>query len=95
MGKNKQVSSLCVFFLQQNDDLQLRVIVHDKVGKGFVKKCKLSPDGFIQAALQLAYYRDSSGHLPLTYEATMTRLYLGGRTETVRSLTDESRAFVL
>lgn len=80
---------------QQNDDLQLQVVVHDKVGKGFVKKCKLSPDGFIQAALHLAFYRDSEGCLPLTYEASMTRLYLRGRTETVRSLTEESREFVL
>ena len=86
---------VCFLLFQQNDDLQLRVLVHDKVGKGFIKKCKISPDGFIQAALQLAYYRDSGGHLPLTYEASMTRLYLHGRTETVRSLTDESRAFVL
>ena len=56
---------------------------------------QVSPDGFIQAALQLAYYRDSNGRLPLTYESSMTRLYLHGRTETVRSMTQESVAFIL
>ncbi|XP_028402336.1 carnitine O-palmitoyltransferase 1, liver isoform-like [Dendronephthya gigantea] len=81
---------------KQIDDLQLRVLAYDGVGKGFIKKyCKMSPDGFIQAALHLAYYRDSGGRLPLTYESSMTRLYLQGRTETVRSLTNESKEFIL
>lgn len=26
---------------QQNDDLQLRVLAHDAVGKGFIKSCKV------------------------------------------------------
>ena len=46
-------------------------------------------------ALQLAYYKDSGGKHPLTYEASMTRLYLQGRTETVRSLTVEAKEFVV
>lgn len=45
-------------------------------------------------ALQLAYYRDF-GKFSLTYEASMTRLYRDGRTETVRSCTIESSAWVL
>lgn len=44
-------------------------------------------------ALQLAYYRDY-GKFSLTYEASMTRLYREGRTETVRSCTIESSAWV-
>lgn len=44
-------------------------------------------------ALQLAYYRDA-GKFCLTYEASMTRLYREGRTETVRSCTIESSAWV-
>ena len=54
---------------------------------------QVSPDAYIQLALQLAYYRDA-GRFVLTYEASMTRLFLHGRTETVRSLTQESCNFV-
>jgi len=44
-------------------------------------------------ALQLAYYRDF-GKFSLTYEASMTRLYRDGRTETVRACSIESSAWV-
>ena len=44
-------------------------------------------------ALQLAYYRDY-GNFSLTYEASMTRLFREGRTETVRPCTIESAAWV-
>ena len=38
-------------------DVDLRIYVHDHYGKGLMKKCRVSPDAFIQMALQLAYYR--------------------------------------
>lgn len=82
------------FAQKNNDDVQHKVIVHDAFGKGFIKTMKVSPDAFIQLALQVAYYRDSGGRHPLTYESSMTRLYLQGRTETVRSLTIEAKDFV-
>lgn len=44
-------------------------------------------------ALQLTYYKNA-GKFALTYESSMTRLYLQGRTETVRSLSNDSVAFV-
>lgn len=43
--------------------------------------------------LQLAYFREF-GKFTLTYEASMTRLFREGRTETVRSCTIESSAWV-
>jgi carnitine O-palmitoyltransferase 1, liver isoform len=58
-----------------------------------MKTCRLSPDAYIQMALQLAYYRDY-GKFSLTYEASMTRLFREGRTETVRPCTIESAAWV-
>lgn len=58
-----------------------------------MKTARLSPDAYIQMALQLAYYRDY-GKFSLTYEASMTRLFREGRTETVRPCTIESAAWV-
>uniref|UniRef100_A0A8C2B2D1 carnitine O-palmitoyltransferase n=1 Tax=Cyprinus carpio TaxID=7962 RepID=A0A8C2B2D1_CYPCA len=75
------------------DDVDSHIIPFSDFGKGLIKKCKISPDAFIQLALQLAHYRDK-GKFCLTYEASMTRLFREGRTETVRSCTMESCAFV-
>ncbi|TMW61605.1 hypothetical protein Poli38472_012796 [Pythium oligandrum] len=76
------------------EDFDLEVIGHEDYGKGLIKKFRVSPDGFIQMALQLAYYRNQ-GTITQTYESSMTRLYRDGRTETVRPVTDESKEFVL
>ncbi|XP_003967444.2 carnitine O-palmitoyltransferase 1, liver isoform isoform X1 [Takifugu rubripes] len=75
------------------DDVDSHIIPFSEFGKGKIKKCRTSPDAFIQIALQLAHYRDK-GKFCLTYEASMTRLFREGRTETVRSCTMESCAFV-
>ncbi|XP_076027476.1 carnitine O-palmitoyltransferase 1, liver isoform isoform X2 [Genypterus blacodes] len=75
------------------DDVDCHIFPFNDFGKGLIKKCRTSPDGFIQIALQLAHYRDK-GKFCLTYEASMTRLFREGRTETVRSCTVETCAFV-
>jgi hypothetical protein len=77
-----------------NADVDLRIFDHNEWGKGAIKKCRISPDAFVQVAIQLAYYKEN-GKFVQTYEASMTRLYLNGRTETVRSCTEESCKFVL
>uniref|UniRef100_A0A4W5RLI1 carnitine O-palmitoyltransferase n=1 Tax=Hucho hucho TaxID=62062 RepID=A0A4W5RLI1_9TELE len=75
------------------DDVDFHVFSFRDFGKGMIKKCRISPDAYIQLALQLAYYRDR-GMFCLTYEASMTRLFREGRTETVRSCSNESCAFI-
>uniref|UniRef100_A0A8B9PK11 carnitine O-palmitoyltransferase n=1 Tax=Apteryx owenii TaxID=8824 RepID=A0A8B9PK11_APTOW len=75
------------------DDVDFHSFFFDAFGKGLIKKAKISPDAFVQLALQLAHYRDM-GKFSLTYEASMTRLFREGRTETVRSCTVESCNFV-
>lgn len=75
------------------DDVHLHVFAFTHFGKGLVKTFKVSPDAFIQTALQIAQLRDQ-GKFCLTYEASMTRLFREGRTETVRSCTNEMAAFV-
>ncbi|XP_012346720.1 carnitine O-palmitoyltransferase 1, liver isoform isoform X3 [Apis florea] len=75
------------------NDVELRIYVHNAYGKGFMKINSMSPDAYIQMALQLAYFRDA-GKFNLTYEASMTRLFREGRTETVRPCTIESTNWV-
>uniref|UniRef100_A0A674D974 Carnitine O-palmitoyltransferase 1, muscle isoform n=1 Tax=Salmo trutta TaxID=8032 RepID=A0A674D974_SALTR len=75
------------------DDVDFHGCLFDEFGKGLIKKSRTSPDAFIQLALQLAQFRDK-GEFCLTYEASMTRMFREGRTETVRSCTSESTAFV-
>nr|XP_032624460.1 carnitine O-palmitoyltransferase 1, brain isoform [Chelonoidis abingdonii] len=75
------------------DDIDFHTFAFKDFGKGLIKKCRTSPDSFIQLALQLAHFRDK-GKFCLTYEAAMTRLFREGRTETVRSCSIESCNFV-
>ncbi|XP_043824790.1 carnitine O-palmitoyltransferase 1, muscle isoform isoform X2 [Dromiciops gliroides] len=75
------------------DDVELYCFQFMPFGKGLIKKCRTSPDAFVQIALQLAHFRDK-GKFCLTYEASMTRMFRDGRTETVRSCTTEATAFV-
>uniref|UniRef100_A0A672ZY62 Choline/carnitine acyltransferase domain-containing protein n=1 Tax=Sphaeramia orbicularis TaxID=375764 RepID=A0A672ZY62_9TELE len=87
------VCVLCVCLCALADDVDCHVFPFREFGKGRIKKLRISPDAFIQISLQLAYHRDRGGFC-LTYEASMTRLFREGRTETVRSCSNESCAFV-
>ncbi|KAM4677552.1 carnitine O-palmitoyltransferase 1, muscle isoform [Discoglossus pictus] len=75
------------------EDVDFHCVRFTEFGKGCIKKCRSSPDAFLQIALQMAYYREK-GHFCLTYEASMTRMFREGRTETVRSCTSQSCDFV-
>lgn len=54
----------------------------------------LAPDAYVQMALQLAWYR-TRGNFTATYETALTRSFDKARTETIRTLTEDSRAWVL
>lgn len=45
-------------------------------------------------ALQLAWYK-TRGEFTATYETVLTRMFKHGRTETLRTFTTDSRAWVL
>lgn len=84
----------CVIKAQvEIDDVDLYTKIHTKFGKGDIKLMKVSPDAFIQVAMQLAYYKETK-KVCFTYESAMTRLFRDGRTETVRSCTVKSANFV-
>ncbi|RKP27779.1 acyltransferase ChoActase/COT/CPT, partial [Syncephalis pseudoplumigaleata] len=75
------------------DDPDIRVHHFRAFGIEHIKRTgRVSPDAFIQMALQLAYYTMHGKFTPI-YETASTRAYLKGRTETVRSLSPESRAW--
>ncbi|CAD5217106.1 unnamed protein product [Bursaphelenchus xylophilus] len=79
--------------VKRNADFDLASIMFQEFGKGEIKKCECSPDAFLQMAYQLAYYRLHS-HFPLTYEASGSLFYNNGRTETIRTVSEESCEFI-
>ncbi|KAK5660968.1 hypothetical protein OQA88_12343 [Cercophora sp. LCS_1] len=62
-------------------------------GKNFITSMGFSPDAFVQMAFQAAYY-GLYGRVECTYEPAMTKMYLHGRTEAIRTVSDESVNFV-
>lgn len=62
-------------------------------GKNLIKQFKVSPDAYVQMMMQLAYYK-YTGKIRPTYESAATRKFLKGRTETGRTVSNESKAFV-
>lgn len=61
-------------------------------GKKLLKQNKIHPDTFVQVCLQYAYYKIHRKPAP-TYETATTRKFYKGRTETVRSCTNEAIMF--
>ena len=57
------IESSRIMASQLCEDVDLHIMMHRAYGKGFIKTCKVSPDAYIQLALQLAYYRVSGGVL--------------------------------
>uniref|UniRef100_A0AC35TXD6 Carn_acyltransf domain-containing protein n=1 Tax=Rhabditophanes sp. KR3021 TaxID=114890 RepID=A0AC35TXD6_9BILA len=62
-------------------------------GKSAIKKMQLSPDSFIQLALNLAFFKIHKNQ-PTTLEAVSLRKFKEGRTETIRLPTVETADFV-
>jgi carnitine O-acetyltransferase len=62
-------------------------------GKNFITSMGFSPDAFVQMAYQAAYY-GLWGRIENIYEPAMTKIFLHGRTEAIRSVSKESVEFV-
>ena len=71
---------------------ELKVQAYQGYGKGLIKKFRCSPDAYVQMVIQLAYHKMYGMNRP-TYESAATRRFQQGRTETCRSVSDESVAF--
>ncbi|KAI0798637.1 acyltransferase ChoActase/COT/CPT [Irpex lacteus] len=62
-------------------------------GKNFITSHGFSPDAFVQMAFQAAYY-GLYGRIECTYEPAMTKSFLHGRTEAIRTVQPQSVDFV-
>jgi carnitine O-palmitoyltransferase 1 len=76
-------------------DIDLDILCFEAFGREFIKALGASPDSFIQMALLLTTYVDGPAEkFGLAYESGHTRLFREGRTETIRSVTKQSLAFI-
>ena len=71
---------------------ELRVQAYQCYGKALIKKFKCSPDAYVQMVIQLAYHKMYGVNRP-TYESAAVRRFQQGRTETCRTVSDDSVAF--
>ena len=69
------------------DDLDLYVLMFKEFGKNFIKKQCMSPDAFVQIALQLTHYKVHR-RLVSSYESAGLRQFKRGRIDTIRSCTE-------
>eukprot|EP01079_Euglenida_sp_SAG-EU17-18_P005804 gene5804-1035_t len=79
-------------FKQAIVDNDTKAMKFCRFGGLFIKNHGMSPDAFVQLAIQLASYK-MTGIPCATYESASTRQFLHGRTETVRSCTTASLKF--
>ncbi|KAJ9154896.1 Carnitine acetyl transferase [Pleurostoma richardsiae] len=71
---------------------ELSVQAYQGYGKGLIKKFRCSPDAYVQMVIQLAYHKMYGKNRP-TYESAATRRFQLGRTETCRTVSDDSVAW--
>lgn len=76
--------------IQQNEFATLEF---PHYGKNFMTSMGFSPDAFAQMAFQAAYF-GLYGRIECVYEPAMTKTFYHGRTEAIRSVTDESVHFL-
>ncbi|KIS70675.1 uncharacterized protein UMAG_01835 [Mycosarcoma maydis] len=72
---------------------ECEVLEFDRYGKNFITRHRFSPDAFVQMAFQAAYYT-LYGRCETTYEPAMTKAFLHGRTEAIRTVQPHSAKFV-
>ncbi|KAG7661417.1 YAT1 [[Candida] subhashii] len=72
---------------------EFRHLEFKNYGSTYIKKIKFSPDAFVQMAFQASYYA-LYGKVECTYEPAMTKQFYHGRTEAIRTVSQESNLFV-
>jgi len=73
------------------ENCELNYVTYQEYGADWVKKfAQASPDAYMQMSIQLAYYY-THHHCSATYETGTSRAFYHGRTDTVRTLSEESK----
>jgi carnitine O-acetyltransferase len=76
------------------DNSDMGMLWFDEYGAEWIKKVgKQSPDAYLQMALQLAF-ATATGKQTATYETASTRSFKHGRTDVIRSFSNEAYDFV-
>ncbi|KAI8130847.1 hypothetical protein FF38_04977 [Lucilia cuprina] len=78
---------------ERGHDVLITHELFEDYGKEYIKTCKLHPDSFVQVIMQLAYTQMHE-EIASTYETALMRHYYNGRTETLRSCTNEVYNFI-
>jgi len=71
-------------------NLASQVLHYEGYGKDYIKKFKASPDAWAQLVKQLAFHK-MFGRPGVAYESAQTRKYQLGRTEVIRSASNETK----
>ncbi|XP_053675184.1 carnitine O-acetyltransferase [Anopheles nili] len=91
-GLKSEIEQAAGFVDKLAADIQMDYLHFTDYGKGFIKTQRMSPDSYIQMAIQYAFYR--LHRVPgAHYESAQNRMFMHGRTETIRSCSVESIAF--
>ncbi|XP_029158264.1 carnitine O-acetyltransferase-like isoform X2 [Nylanderia fulva] len=75
-----------------SEDIDMECFTFDKFGADAIKAIKLSPDSFIQIAMQVTFY-NLQRKPPAHYESAALRRFINARTECIRSTSTESVEF--
>lgn len=90
----KSVDDAVKEYSKWTDSLSLDHLIVDAFGKNDCKKFGVSPDAVMQVAFQLALYKREQSAVA-TYESCSTAAFRHGRTETIRSCTNQTKALCL
>ncbi|CAM9514964.1 unnamed protein product, partial [Hapterophycus canaliculatus] len=90
----RAIASAEVAFDRLVDEHEMNVLEFTGYGVNTIKGFKISPDAFVQMALQLGVFK-MTGEFWSTYEPAQVRKFLHGRTACVRSLSKAAKDWVL
>lgn len=90
---SERIPAAMAMVSSRGECLHTLVIRNKKYGKAILRQLGIFPDTFVQMGIQLAGFRLWGRAVP-TYESGHTRMFVQGRTETIRTVTNEVKAWL-